>query len=807
MKSRLILCCFLSMIIFSCTPTQTQQTKESTQIQQTKEPTQIKSSYTATTISTPRIEKEWVVNSTENSGIGSLRWAMENVQSGDKIIFDPNVFLSNDPQIIEVDSQMPVIIQNGITLDASNSGVILDGINLVDWVPAFLIESKNNIIRGFHIQNFTGAGFLIAPGADGNIIGGDRETGSAQFGQGNVIVSCSDGLIIQSNGNTVTGNLIGTDGSQRTDKGNRNPGIALEMQASDNLIGPNNTITNNGTDASAGVEFRSIEAINNRITANTMFNNKDGSILYIDSAKSLETATPIPNILEFDLAKGFVNGFSCPNCKVEIFSSNSAEGEIFEGLTTADALGYFELKIENNFTGPYLIANSFNDGQNSGQFSGPTLGESRSLEIQANNPSNPQFLQLLGSDQIINNKLGEMQYIGRAEGSGFTDYANRCDQLGYKWVRISLDWYDWDEVNQTGEYSIFNFNNYQEKAVELLYSQGIEIYYTIVYWDPQIHLSENYRRFKDEEEIERFLDYVRFIAEKFKGKIHWYSLLNESNCFDGQRAVRSEEYIELAKRVIPVIKEIDPSAKVVLGEVSPFIDCDSFNYLSQIVTSDVIALADGIAWHNSSGLSMEYNPQDYLEYPEQVNSIVEKALAHGFKGQFFANEIGFRTASTPDPFGYNEYFYTPIVAAKYYGRGIVFHQGKGFYTNVGLEDYTSISPIKNIVTNLATILAETDHVNLNVTIDSLAKNVYQYGFQNSNGNYLLALWSDQPAIDGDPAILTDIYLSIDNIRAITAIDPLYSYQQELIFKEENGQIVIKDFLLKDYPIFLKLQIK
>lgn len=795
MKSCLILSCLLSMIITACTPSQ---------IQPNTTPTRSESFQSAGATSTPGTVNEWLVNSTANSGNGSLHWAMDNAQSGDSIFFDPEVFLSNDPQIIEVGSQLPVIDQNGITIDASDTGVILDGMNMGEWTPAFEIESQNNIIRGIHIQNFSGAGFLIAPGADGNIIGGDRETGAAQFGQGNVIVNCSDGLIIQSNGNTITGNLIGTDGSERSDSGNRAPGIALEMQASVNVIGPNNSIAYNGIDGGAGVEFRSIEAINNRVTANAMFNNKDGSIFYIGTAINMESSATIPTILEFNLAKGYVNGSSCPNCIVEIFSSDIGR-EIFEAETHANTEGFFELQTEKGFEGPSLLANSFESGKNTSPPGGFTFGETRSLEIQTSNTHNLLALPLLRGGQIQENKLGEMHYIGCMEDEGYKDYARRAEQLGFKWIRTGLDWYDWVEVTQTEEYSDFGFSNCQEKAIQDLYDQGIEIYLNILYWDPQIKLSNGYRRFQNEEEIERFLEYTRFIVEKFKGKIQWYSLLNESNCFDGQRAVRTQEYIELAKRVIPVVKEIDPSAEVVLGEVSPFFDCDSFNYLSQIVTSDVIALADGIAWHGSSGLSMEYNPQAYLEYPKQVNTIVEEAYAHGFKGQFFANEIGFRTASTPDPFGFNEYFYSPMVAAKYYARGIVFHQGNGFFTNIGLEDYTSITPIKNTVTNLATILAEVEPINLSATIESSAENIYQFSFQYSNGDYLLALWNDQPAIDGDPAIPTDIYFALENLQTITAIDPLYSYQKELDFKEENGQIVIRDFLLKDYPIFLKLQ--
>ena len=68
-----------------------------------------------------------VVNSTADSGTGTLRQALQTARAGDVITFDPQVFTPRAPATIYVRSELPHIRQGNVKVDASNSGVIIDG--------------------------------------------------------------------------------------------------------------------------------------------------------------------------------------------------------------------------------------------------------------------------------------------------------------------------------------------------------------------------------------------------------------------------------------------------------------------------------------------------------------------------------------------------------------------------------------------------------------------------------------------------------------------------------------------------------
>jgi len=128
-------------------------------------------------------------------------------------------------------------------------------------------------------------------------------------------------------------------------------------------------------------------------------------------------------------------------------------------------------------------------------------------------------------------------------------YAHTATEIGEKFLRVNLEWYDWPEVESRGKFSDFEISDCQEKAMKLLIESGVEMLYTLTYWDPQITITDGYSRFRDDAEIERFLEFTRFIVSRYQGKIKRYSLLNESNLTGGQRGVRVEDYIRLARRL------------------------------------------------------------------------------------------------------------------------------------------------------------------------------------------------------------------------------------------------------------------
>jgi hypothetical protein len=175
------------------------------------------------------------VSNTKDSGPGSLRWCLENIKKGGRILFDTSVFDPSKPETIYILNTLEPY-SGYMTLDASNAGVILDGSRSKDGASCIWINSDENVIKGLKIQNFDGTAISIC-GRD-NIIGGSRVKGNSPSGEGNVVIKTL-GIGIGGQGatdNIIVGNNVGIDSDGVTPAGN-NGGIDLRGEASRNVIG------------------------------------------------------------------------------------------------------------------------------------------------------------------------------------------------------------------------------------------------------------------------------------------------------------------------------------------------------------------------------------------------------------------------------------------------------------------------------------------------------------------------------------------------------------------------------------------
>lgn len=178
------------------------------------------------------------VTSPADSGSGTLREALLAAAPGDTITFSPAVFPPGSPVTIFPQSVLPTLNQDTVTLDASSTGVILDGSHAPAGTNGLIIEADNCTIRGLTIRDFGSNGIFVSSTASGTTIGGDRGVGSGPNGQGNLIVlNGGSGLEIRGEGSRVQGNYIGVDGSGTWDWGNAFNGVALWLGASGNTIG------------------------------------------------------------------------------------------------------------------------------------------------------------------------------------------------------------------------------------------------------------------------------------------------------------------------------------------------------------------------------------------------------------------------------------------------------------------------------------------------------------------------------------------------------------------------------------------
>ncbi|MEN6418762.1 MAG: hypothetical protein ABFC73_07550, partial [Clostridiaceae bacterium] len=160
-------------------------------------------------MSAPDTAYEYVVTSAADSGDGSLRNALEHLQPNTAITFDTTAFSPKNPATITLESALPEIEADYLTLDASNAGVILDG-GLLSEGNGLTIRASHSTVMGLQIVNFPGNG--IQSDGNWNQFGGSRAIGAGPMGQGNLASGNGICGIVTGGWYTkVLGNLAGTD--------------------------------------------------------------------------------------------------------------------------------------------------------------------------------------------------------------------------------------------------------------------------------------------------------------------------------------------------------------------------------------------------------------------------------------------------------------------------------------------------------------------------------------------------------------------------------------------------------------------
>ena len=105
--------------------------------------------------------------------------------------------------------------------------------------------------------------------------------------------------------------------------------------------------------------------------------------------------------------------------------------------------------------------------------------------------------------------------------------------------------------------------------------------------------------------------------------------------------------------------------------------------------------------------------------------------------------------------------------------------------------------------NLTTVMAGTSPDSLVVEIESAATNITSYGFALLNGDKLFALWTDGAAVDDDPGVRPTLTFPDLSASEVTGIDVLDGFEQELVAENGNGSLIIRNLLVKDYPIIVR----
>jgi hypothetical protein len=252
-----------------------------------------------------------------------------------------------------------------------------------------------------------------------------------------------------------------------------------------------------------------------------------------------------------------------------------------------------------------------------------------------------------------------------------------------------------------------------------------------------------------------------------------------------------------------VILEEYPQAKIVVGSTSWLGDPGSRDYLLGVLRSDLMPVVDVVSWHPMYGDSPEHDccREYYYEYPAIVQEIRDVASAHGFEGEYYAPEINWATPDLQNP-GYWQPRYSELVCAKYYARSLVMHLGIDVIA--GIIDWGNNPTVASVVRNLCTTMAGTEPMSLSLRVQTVATSTVSYTFALPNGDHLIALWTDSVAVDDDPGIPAALTIPGFAEYSVIGIDVLHGFQQEMITSEDEGNLVISDLLIKDYPVILRV---
>ena len=77
-------------------------------------------------------------------------------------------------------------------------------------------------------------------------------------------------------------------------------------------------------------------------------------------------------------------------------------------------------------------------------------------------------------------------------------------------------------------------------------------------------------------------------------------------------------------------------------------------------------------------------------------------------------------------------------------------------------------------------------------------------YSNTDGDKLVALWRNDELVEDDPGVSSTLTFPGTSAQKVIGIDVLHGFEQELIIEILDGNLVIRNLLIKDYPIILRL---
>lgn len=195
--------------------------------------------------------------------------------------------------------------------------------------------------------------------------------------------------------------------------------------------------------------------------------------------------------------------------------------------------------------------------------------------------------------------------------------------LGARFSRID---FSWDRIEpEKGLFDFSFFDGVLDKAAE----NGVGILAILDYDVPWIHPDGKKRGYVPPGRMADWLEYVRRVTERYRGRIFAYEVWNEPNWAFWTGS--AEEFADLTRESVAVIRRADPGVKVVVGGFYG----GPLGFAGTMLRRGALEQADAVSYH---------------PYARNAPSVAETGVRFmrglrdlGWEGDFWVTEVGYAT--------------------------------------------------------------------------------------------------------------------------------------------------------------------
>ena len=197
------------------------------------------------------------------------------------------------------------------------------------------------------------------------------------------------------------------------------------------------------------------------------------------------------------------------------------------------------------------------------------------------------------------------------------------DELGVVWQRRACRWSSLE--TEPGKWDFSGWDNYVESSK----NAGKKILAILGFDAPWIYEKETSRRKITARELPLYLNYVKTVVSRYRGKIDAYEIWNEPNMMSWYGS--DEEFITMTRMAIHTIRSIDPDVKILAGSFWRKPEA----FIRKMLRAGVFAEADGLSFHPYA-----LNPKRTVEISDSLMKVLAE---ENFSGEVWVTEVGYPT--------------------------------------------------------------------------------------------------------------------------------------------------------------------